>query len=147
MSSLSPDFSQKRVLCLDVGEKRIGVAISDPLGIIAQPLTTLERKGEKEDIEAILSLVRQYDVRLVLVGFPRSLNGSLGKEAMRVQGFVCLLKEANLIVETWDERLSTVEAEKRLREIRVKEKGKRDALAAALVLQSFLEQRRSLPSV
>lgn len=137
-----PSLKSNRFLALDIGEKRIGIALSDPQGIIAQPLTYLQRRGEKEDIEAILSLVSKYQAKLIIVGLPRSLDGSLGKEAQRVQTFIHSLEEAGVHILAWDERLSTVEAERRLKEVGVRDKGKRDALAAAFVLQSFLEYRR-----
>lgn len=137
-----------RTLALDIGERRIGVALSDPQGILASPLTVLTRAELRADVEAILNLVRQYEVDHIVVGLPRSLDGSLGHQAKQVQAFVHKLSQhTEVSIDTWDERLSTVAAEKMLKEVggkRAKGGKQVDAAAAALILQSYLDRMRSL---
>lgn len=138
-----------RSLGLDIGDKRIGVALSDPNGILASPLTVISRRGEDEDIEAIRDLVSRHRVGLVIVGLPRSLNGSLGHQAEKVKAFAQRLAERiSVPLEYCDERLTTVFAE-RLAAGRGKPRSRlgRDAEAAALILQDYLDGRRreSLP--
>ncbi len=132
-----------RLLGLDVGDKRIGVAMSDPLGIIANPLTVIERKTEDAALGEITALARQHEVGRIVVGLPRSMDGSLGPQARSVQEFVEMLEgQTELPVVTWDERLSTVAAQRALVEAGVKrEKRKKhvDAVAAAFVLQGYLD--------
>jgi len=151
-----------RVLALDVGERRIGLAISDPDGRVAVPLETLERRDEDADLHALADLVQREDVQVVVVGLPLSLDGSVGPQAERIQGFARRLAEAVARpLEMWDERLSTVAAERALappgasgrRERRrtgtgerrrppERRQGARDALAATLILQAYLDSRR-----
>ncbi len=137
-----------RSLGLDIGEKRIGVALSDPLGILAIPLTAIVRKRLESDMEAIQELVLQYGVKRIVAGLPRSLDGSLGHQAKRVQDFLRQLPQyVNIPVETWDERLSTVAAERMMLQAGVKEakrKERVDAMAAAFILQGYLDRRRPL---
>jgi putative Holliday junction resolvase len=132
---------------LDVGEKRIGVALSDPLGIIASALTVVERKTEEAALKQIIELVRENEVERIVVGLPRSLDGSLGKQAQSVQYFIESLKGCTqLPIVTWDERLSTVAAERALLEMgmkRYKRKKRRDSLAASFILQNYLDRERS----
>ena len=136
-----------RILGLDIGEKRIGVSLSDPLGIMAGALTVIERKTDEAALKQIIDLARENEVERIVVGLPRSLDGSLGKQAQAVQSFVDLLKErTELPVVTWDERLSTVAAERTLLEIgmkRDKRKKHRDSLAASFILQGYLDRKRS----
>ena len=135
-----------RILGLDIGEKRIGVSLSDPLGIMAGALTVIERKADEAALKQIIDLARENEVGCIVVGLPRSLDGSLGKQAQAVQSFVDLLKErTELPVVTWDERLSTVAAERTLLEIgmkRDKRKKHRDSLAASFILQGYLDRER-----
>jgi len=137
-----------RMLGLDVGERRIGVALSDPEGILASPLMVINRTRDKADIEAILGLVRQHEVTRVVVGLPRSMDGSIGQQAERVQNFIGMLSEfLEIPLETWDERLSTLAAERLMADAglkRGKRKEQRDALAAALVLQGYLDRALTL---
>jgi len=132
---------------LDIGEKRIGVALSDSLGMIAGPLTVVERKTDDDAIRQIIVLARENEVERIVVGLPRSLDGSLGKQAQAVQSFVDLLKgHTRLPVVTWDERLSTVAADRMMMEAGVKrdkKKKQRDSLAAAFILQGYLDRQRS----
>ncbi len=135
-----------RYLALDLGEKRIGVALTDPGGTLAFPLSVVHCGGEAQDMEAIAHLVKEHGVGVVVVGLPRSLSGSIGPEGERVWGFVeALSRRLAVPVETYDERLSTVAAERRLLETgtrRAKRKEQRDSLAAAIVLQDFLDEGR-----
>jgi len=136
-----------RILGLDIGEKRIGVALSDPLGIMAGALTVIERTTDEAAIRQIIDLGRENEVERIVVGMPRSLDGSLGKQAQAVQSFVDLLKEhTQLPLVAWDERLSTVAAERTMLEVGVKwdkRKKRRDSLAAAFILQGYLDRERS----
>lgn len=135
-----------RLLALDVGERRIGVALSDSSGTLARPLLTLERASQTEDFAAIGALVSEHDVKTVVVGHPVTLRGEEGPQAQWVAGFADGLAEALPVpVEFWDERWTTVEAEEIMRETR-KRKGRRsrgkpdvDAVAAAVILQSYLD--------
>ena len=136
-----------RVMGLDIGEKRIGVALSDTLGVIASALTVVERITDEAAIKQIIDLAQENEVERIVVGLPRSMDGSLGRQAQAVQSFVGLLeKGTQLSVVTWDERLSTVAAERALLEMgmkRDKRKKRRDSLAASFILQSYLDSERS----
>ena len=137
-----------RRLGLDIGEKRIGVALGDPLGILAIPLSVITRRDEKADLETILQLVQQHQVGGIVVGLPRSMDGSIGREAEKVQDFISLLSEhSQLPVEPWDERLSTKAAERLMLDAgskRSQRKEWRDALAAALILQGYLDRAQAI---
>jgi putative Holliday junction resolvase len=136
-----------RVLGLDIGEKRIGVALSDPQGLLAGALTIIERRDSATDIQAIVNLVEKHGVERIVVGLPRSLNGSIGQQAEKVQAFSEMLRQkVDVPVESWDERLSTVAAERLLIEVgarRAKRKKHRDAIAASFILQGYLDRLRS----
>jgi len=161
------DESEMRSLGLDIGDKRTGVAICDPQGILATPLTVLDSKDEDALIDVILKLVEQYKAERIVVGLPRRLNGELGKQAHKVTTFTDRLlwqaKRSNfnqLNIQLWDERLSTKAAERlktgaggkgsKLRS-RAKRGAKNhgfsvkaevDAIAAAFILQGFLDSNR-----
>jgi putative Holliday junction resolvase len=139
-----------RVLGLDIGERRIGVALSDSLRIIAGALTVVERVTDDAALKQIIDLARENEVERIVVGMPRSLDGSLGRQAQAVQSFVDLLKErTDIPVVTWDERLSTVAAERTMLEVgmkRDKRKKRRDSLAAAIILQGYLDREKSRSS-
>jgi putative Holliday junction resolvase len=134
-----------RILGLDFGSQRIGAAISDPLGITAQPLAAIRRKGDRRDLEAIGTLVRKYSVGTVLVGLPLHMNGGEGAQAKQARLFAEKIRgHLGLPVETWDERLTTVQAEHHLIASgvrREKRKELRDSLSAAFLLQSALDYR------
>lgn len=144
---VTPDMG--RILGLDLGEKRIGLALSDPTGLLVVDSWILERRGEPADLESLDLLCQQRQVERLVVGLPRSLEGGLGPQAQLTLGFVArLAQRTGLPVDTWDERLSTVAAERALRESgmrRERRRQHRDAVAAALLLQSYLE-RSILPS-
>jgi putative Holliday junction resolvase len=135
-----------RALGLDVGERRVGVAIGDELGLIASPLTTIERRPG--DLEAIAQLVAGHGVCCVVVGMPTGLSGREGPQAAAVREFVDQLRpaiEAAVPIEFWDERLTTAVAERALRERgtrRNKRRAEVDAVAAAVILQGYLDAQR-----
>ncbi len=135
-----------RLMGLDVGDKRIGIALSDEGAVIASPRETLERSGNRKDIRYMLELARREEVSEIVVGMPFSLDGSLGPQAHKVERFVEALKaETDIRITTWDERLTTVSAERALLEgdvSRAKRKKTIDRVAAALILQGYLDSRR-----
>jgi putative Holliday junction resolvase len=134
-----------RILALDHGTKRIGVALSDELGWTGQPLETYERRTLEADLQHIDRLVREHNVAEVVVGLPLRLNGEIGPAAQSVQEFVkCLKGFLTVPVVTWDERMTTRSAEDLLIAAdvsRKKRKGTVDRIAAAILLQSYLESR------
>jgi putative holliday junction resolvase len=133
-----------------MGDKRIGVAISDALGILASPLLVFEHTDDETDIRTILDLVRKSAVECIIVGIPRSLNGTMGPQAEKVRVFTeKLIDKSPVPVQYRDERLTTVTAKKMHEESGKKKsiKNKRveyDAMAAAVILQSFLNETRPL---
>ena len=133
-----------RIMGLDVGDKTIGVALRDPMGWTAQGLEVIRRKNDiQEDFQRLLEIIREYGVESILVGLPKNMNGTIGPQGEKVQAFVeQLKKEINLPVKTWDERLSTVAAEKVLLQAdvsRSKRKKVIDKMAAAVILQGYLD--------
>ena len=137
-----------RTMGLDIGSHTIGVAVSDELGITAQGLKTLRRKTKEEDLKEIVTLVHQYGINKIVVGLPKNMNGTLGKQAEIVLQWIKTLNEKIQVpIVTWDERLSTVGASKVLLEADVSRKKRKkviDKLAAVLILQGFLDQSRSI---
>jgi putative Holliday junction resolvase len=135
-----------RVLGLDVGSKTVGVAVSDPLGITAQGVTTLRRKNVKADVLELKRLAAEYEASRVVVGLPLNMDGSEGPRAAASRTFGDAVSEATgLPVEYQDERLSTVAAERALLEGDVSRKKRREVvnqLAAQLILQTWLDARR-----
>lgn len=133
-----------RILGLDLGSKRIGVALSDELGLTAQPLLVLERRSRAKDIQALGELIEAHQVEEVVLGLPRRLSGELGPEAEKVQVFGRELAEvAGRPVTYWDERLSTVSAERVLLQAdvsRAKRKRVIDKVAASIILQGYLDR-------
>jgi putative Holliday junction resolvase len=136
-----------RILALDVGEKRIGLAVSDPLGITAQGLGILNRKGREADLAELLKVARQYQVKKIVVGLPRHMDGRLGKQAPEILELARSLGEAlGVEVAPWEERLTSVEAERVLIAADVSRRRRRqvvDKLAAVLILQSYLDHRQN----
>ena len=137
-----------RSLGLDIGDKRIGVALSDPGGILASPYTIINRGDEKRDIAAIVDIIRQKQVERVIVGLPLSMDGSLSKQAEKVKAFTQRLCEQTQVpVDYRDERLTTVMAERLVQAAGNKKGGRKarhDAQAAALILQGYLDEGREL---
>lgn len=134
-----------RVMGLDVGDKTIGVAVSDETRLIAQGVTTIRRTGLKRDLEELSRLVEEHEVDHIVVGWPLRMNGKVGIQARKV-GKVADAIEARLEipVEKWDERLSTVAAERALLEGNVRRAQRKavvDKVAATLILQGWLDAR------
>ncbi len=141
-----------RYLALDVGSKRIGVAVSDELGLTAQPVLTLERRrNPREDLRSIARLCRRYAVAGIVVGNPLKLSGELSPQAAKTQSFAAELGElTGLPIHLWDERLTTHEAHQLLYEAghARQDHGRLvDQVAATLILQSFLDQHRGQPEI
>lgn len=132
-----------KILSLDVGKKKVGIAISDALGITAQPLDTLIRKAKKADLARIEKVIHDMNVSKIIVGLPLNMDGTEGAMAKEIYSFVKELeKETKIPVELWDERLTTMEAERLLLEAdlsRKKRKKLDDKIAAQLILQSYLD--------
>jgi putative Holliday junction resolvase len=135
-----------RILALDVGRKRIGIAVSDPLGITAQGLEVLERKNWDKDLARLQEIARPYEVQEILVGLPRHMDGRLGEQAEEILALARALGEAlGAKVATWDERLSTVEAERVLIAADLSRTRRRrvvDQVAATLILQAYLDSHQ-----
>ncbi|MGH9495471.1 MAG: Holliday junction resolvase RuvX [Candidatus Sulfotelmatobacter sp.] len=132
-----------RTLGLDVGLRRIGVAVSDPLGITAQGLETLPRKNKKHDLAFLERVIRKYSVQEIVVGLPLRMSGDEGTQAGKIRLFAEeLRKRFGLPVHFWDERLTSVEANRLLREtdLSIEKRGKAvDRMAAVLILQGWIE--------
>jgi len=140
----------RRVVGFDVGDRRIGVAVSDPLGFTAQPLFTLHRTGGKggrrADLKAVARVLRKHDAGEAVVGNPLYMSGDQSPQAVKAQAFAEELRqEFGLTVHLWDERLTTAEAHRHLdaggRAAGRERKGIIDQVAAVLILQSFLDAR------
>ena len=136
-----------RIMGLDIGDKTIGVAVSDLMGLTAQGVTTIKRVGKKKDIEAIKQIIAEKQVNKIVSGLPKNMNGTVGPQGEKVQKFCELLKEeTNLPIEFWDERLSTVAAERSLIEGNVRRENRKkviDMLAAVIILQGYLDRRNN----
>jgi putative Holliday junction resolvase len=130
---------------LDVGSRRIGVAISDPLGITAQGLETLQRQNKKLDFQKLSEVVKQYGVAEIVVGYPLRMSGAEGIQAEKMRLFAeDLRKRFKIPVHLWDERLTSAEANRVLREseMSIQRRGRAvDRMAAMLILQSWMEAR------
>lgn len=151
MNSGASDISCKpRVLGLDVGSKTIGIAISDPLGITAQGLETIRRKNKRLDFEQLARLLQKYEVSEIVVGYPLRLSGAEGRQSEKMQLFADeLRKKFGLQVHLWDERLTSSQANRVLREaeLSIKKRGAAvDRMAAVLILQNWMEARRQAAS-
>ena len=133
-----------RIMALDVGSKRIGVALSDPLKITAQGLQTFQRTTLEEDIKGLWQLIDEHEVSQLVVGLPKNMDGSIGFKAEEVQQFIADLTAERKTEVIWiDERLTTVSAERVLLEAdvsRAKRKKVIDKMAAVVILQSYLDR-------
>jgi putative Holliday junction resolvase len=122
------------------------VALSDPAGILATPLTVIERRDERQDIQTIIDIINEHQVKQVIVGLPRSMDGTIGEQAEKVTGFVRRFScRTDIPVEFRDERLTTVSARRLMQATslrRTRKKTRDDAIAAALILQGYLEETR-----
>jgi len=145
---VASDQPVPRYLALDVGSKRIGVAVSDELGLTAQPVLTLERKrNPREDLRSLARLARRYDVSGLVVGNPLHLSGEQSPRAAKTQAFAAALGElTGLPIHLWDERLTTRDAHQILYEAgHARQEHRRivDQVAATVILQSFLDERKA----
>jgi len=134
-----------RLMGLDVGDRRIGVAVSDELGLTAQPVLTLTRKNRRQDLGSLGRLLRRYGCGQVVVGNPLYMSGDISPQAVKAQAFARALEtETGVAVVLWDERLSTSEAHRHLDAAGHdgKRRGVIDQVAAVLILQSFLDSHR-----
>ena len=133
-----------RIMALDVGSKRIGVALSDPLKITAQGLQTFQRTTLEEDVKGLWQLIDEHEVSQLVVGLPKNMDGTIGFKAEEVQQFIADLTAERKIESIWiDERLTTVSAERVLLEAdvsRAKRKKVIDKMAAVVILQSYLDR-------
>ena len=136
-----------RMLGLDVGDRRIGVALSDELSITAQGLCQLNRRGQSADMAALEDIITTYQVQCIVVGMPRNMNGTYGPQAQKTEQFIQSLEQASqLPCIRWDERLTTQQAERLLiaaNQRRDKRKAVRDKIAAQRILQNYLDYKRA----
>lgn len=136
-----------RILGLDVGSKRIGIAVSDELGLTAQGLETRECRNPETDVKWIANIAEQFGVSEIVVGIPFNMNGTEGPRAAHARAFMQLIRAAVKVpVREWDERLSTVSAERVLLEAdmsRAKRRKVIDKLAAVIILQGYLDRRQN----
>lgn len=132
-----------RILAIDHGSRRIGIAVSDELKLIAQPLEFIPAEPFTDFLARLQELLREKEVELILVGLPRNMDGSHGPAAQKVQEFVAALREhVGVPIRTWDERLTSAQANRLLIQGNVrrdKRKEKVDQMAAAILLQSYLD--------
>lgn len=137
-----------RIMGLDIGDKTIGVAVSDLMGLTAQGVKTVRRIGKKKDIEELKSIISERQVTKIVSGLPKNMNGTLGPQGEKVIKFCELLEqETGIKIEYWDERLSTVAAERTLIQGNVRRenrKGVIDMVAAVIILQGYLDRQRNL---
>jgi len=134
-----------RILAVDLGTRRIGLALSDPTRSVAAPLDTLIHHERRKDLAAVAALARSHDVGRIIVGWPRNMDGTSGPAAKQAEAFAEALRRiVSVPVDLWDERLSTVAAERTLRDAGVRRDRRslvRDQIAASLILQGYLAAR------
>lgn len=135
-----------RIMGLDFGAKTVGVAISDPLGLTAQGIETITRKQEnklRQTLARIEELIKEYEVEKIVLGFPKHMNNDIGERAEKTMEFKKMLeRRTDLAVELWDERLTTVSAERILIESQVRRENRKqyiDKIAAVFILQGYLD--------
>lgn len=132
---------------LDVGNKTIGVALSDPMFLLANALETIKRKKASTDIDRIKEIVEENDVNLIVVGLPKNMNNTIGPQAMRVISFVDLLKkQVDVEVVYEDERMTTIQSEAVLMDMEVRRENRKkyiDKIAATFILQTYLDRRKN----
>ena len=144
--TLFSEDMNERIVCLDIGDVRIGVAVSDPTGTIASPVEVIQRVGWGPDTRRIVSICERYETNRILSGLPLNMDGSEGFQAGKVRDLCRQLTQAGLTVYFQDERLTTVTAEEALLEgslSRKKRKTKVDKVAAALILEQWLKENKS----
>jgi putative holliday junction resolvase len=132
-----------RILGLDVGDRTIGIAVSDPLGLTAQGITTINRKKEDDDIAELKKICAEYSVETIVCGLPKNMNGTVGEQGQKVLEFCNILKDkVEIPIKMWDERLTTAAAERAMLEAnlsRAKRKKIVDKMAATYILQGYLD--------
>jgi putative Holliday junction resolvase len=132
-----------RILGIDYGDSRVGIAISDPMGWTAQGLETVRNQSMSNVINRIIELIKEYEIKKIVIGFPKNMNGSVGPRGELTLSFVEeLKKEVNIDIVLWDERLTTVAAHKVLNETNVRGKKRKqvvDTVAATYILQGYLD--------
>lgn len=140
-----PDAAGERILGVDAGDRRIGIAVSGPPGVTAHPLLTLESTNRRRDVRSLAHIARKWNCVEIVLGYPLSLSGAPSRQSAKVEKLAeALRKETGLPVHLWDERLSTAEAHRYLDEAGRPRAGRRpviDQLAAVLILQTFLDAR------
>ena len=133
----------KRIKGLDIGDRWIGIALSDLMGWTAQGLKTLERTNIKKDLQKIEEIANENEVHTIIIGLPKNMNGTIGPQGEKVQSFAERLRNrTNLNIVYWDERLSTISAERTLLEADVSRKKRKtliDKVAATYILQNYLD--------
>lgn len=137
----------ERIVALDLGDRRIGIAVSDPLGVTAQPIETYTRIGYGPDSRHIAEIARRYETDRILCGLPRNMDGTQGFQVEKVKEFAAKLEELGLVVEYYDERMTTMLAESALLEANMRRedrKKKVDMVAAVVILQSYLDARAAM---
>ena len=134
-----------RIMGLDVGDKTIGVALSDPMFLIANPLETIKRKKASLDIKRLVEIIDEYDVETIVVGLPKNMN--IGPQSMKVMSFVDLLKkQTDKEIIYQDERMTTIQSERVLIDMDVRRENRKkhiDKIAASFILQTYLDGRRN----
>ena len=137
-----------RILGLDIGQKTIGVAISDPLGFTAQGITTIRRKNKSEDLKELKKICDDYSVEKIVIGLPKNMNNTIGFAGEKILEFSEMIKEEVCNeIEMWDERLTTVAAHRAMLEVdmsRAKRKKIVDKIAATYILQGYLDRLSNL---
>ncbi len=132
---------------LDVGDKTIGVALSDPMFLIANPLETIKRKKASLDIQRLVELINENDVEEIVVGLPKNMNNSIGPQSMKVMSFVDLLKkQTDKEIVYQDERMTTIQSERVLIDMDVRRENRKehiDKIAASFILQTYLDRRKN----
>lgn len=132
-----------RILGLDIGDRTIGIAVSDPLGITAQGITTIRRKSEEKDIEELIKICNSYNIELIVSGLPKNMNGTLGPQSKKVLDFCNIIEnKIKLPVKMWDERLTTVAANRAMLEADLSRKKRKkivDKMASTYILQGYLD--------
>ena len=136
-----------RIMGLDVGDKTIGVALSDPMFLMAHPIETIKRKKASIDIQRLVEIIEKEDVETIVVGLPKNMNNTIGPQSMKVMSFVDLLKkqtDKEIVYE--DERMTTLQSERVLIDMDVRRENRKkyiDKIAATFILQSYLDRRNN----
>lgn len=132
---------------LDVGDKTIGVALSDPMFLLAQAKETIKRKKASLDIQRLLEIIYENDVNLIVVGLPKNMNNTIGPQSMKVMSFVDLLKkQTDVEIVYEDERMTTIQSESVLIDMKVRRENRKqyiDKIAATFILQTYLDRRKN----